>query len=461
MRENEFRNAVAGVNISVPVMGGRSKKYINFDNAASTPPLISVWKSLEKFKDYYSSVHRGTGYKSVVSTEIYDKAHDDALDFVSADKKYFTSIFVKNTTEGLNKIARRMQFAKGDIVLTSLMEHHSNDLPWRAVAQTVHVEIDDDGFLDLDDYRNKLKEFGGRVKLVAISGASNVTGLVTPIKELASMAHDAGAEILVDAAQLAPHRRIDMGRPGESESIDYLVYAGHKMYAPFGAAVLIGPKERFLKGDPDSVGGGTVSYVTLDDVQWAHLPDKEEAGSPNVIGALALSSAIDFYNKAGFDKIKEHEIELTKYALERFSKYKKIKLYGPSKWLDNQDRLGVISFNMDGCYHGIVAAILSYEGAIAVRNGCFCAHPYIQRLMKISDEQSAIFRAQINNGDRSVIPGMVRVSFGIYNTIDEIDRFFRVIDKIIKGKYKGEYEIDKRLGQAYPKNFQFPAGKEF
>jgi len=455
MKKIDFRKVVAGIETTVPVMGGGKKKYINFDNAASTPPLKAVWKSLEKFKDYYSSVHRGTGYKSVLSTRAYDQAHIDALRFVGADSKYFTAILVKNTTEAVNKLARRLQLSKDDVVLSSLMEHHSNDLPWRAQAQTEHIDIDDVGFLNLDDLREKLNRYSGRVKLVAITAASNVTGLMPPIHKIAAMAHDAGAKIMVDAAQIVAHRKVRMGTPEEKESIDFLVFSAHKMYAPFGTGVLIGPKHVFKKGDPDSVGGGTVNYVTLNDVQWAHLPDKEEPGSPNVPGAVAMSSAIRFFEETGFSAIAKHEKELTKYALKKLAKYKEIEFFGPNKWIAGEDRVGVISFNIEGLYHATAAAILSYEGAIAVRNGCFCAHPYIQRLLHVTDEEAARHRDDINNGIRVRVPGMIRISFGIYNTTAEIDRFIDTIDMIIAREYKGKYSVDKKSGESYPAGFSF------
>jgi cysteine desulfurase/selenocysteine lyase len=461
MNNIDLRSAVVGTNTTVPVIGGGRKRYINFDNAASTPPLKNVWESLRKFKDYYSSVHRGTGYKSIVSTRAYDNAHSRALKFVGADPDHFTAILVKNSTDGINKLARRLPLKPGDIVLSSLMEHHSNDLPWRAVARTEYIEIDDSGFLDMDDLRRKLAKFGKKVKLVTVSGASNVTGIIPPVKEIARLAHRAGAEFLLDAAQLAPHRKIRMGKPGGDDSVDYLVLSAHKMYAPFGSGVLVGPREVFRQGDPDTVGGGTVNYVTLNEVRWAHLPDKEEAGSPNVPGAVALSSAIDFFESVGFSRIASHEKDLTRYALKRFSEYPQIRLYGPSKWIPRSDRVGAISFNIDGFYHAETAAILSYEGAIAVRNGCFCAHPYIQRLLKITDGEATVYRDQIAAGDRSRVPGMVRISFGLYNTRREIDRFFDLMDIIVAGKYKGNYILDRHSGEVCPEGFTFDGMPRF
>ena len=461
MKNIDLKNSVVGTNVSVPILGGGRKRYVNFDNGASTPALKYVWDRLEKFKDYYSSVHRGTGYKSIISTKAYDNAHEAALKFVGADPKYYTSILIKNSTEGINKLANRLGLKKSDVVLSSVMEHHSNDLPWRMKAKTYHIEIDDNGYIDIDDYIAKLKKYGKKIKLVAVSGASNVTGIMSPVRDMARMAHKIGAEFLLDAAQLAPHRKINIGKPGAVDSFDYLVYSAHKMYAPLGSGALIGPKKTFYKGDPDMVGGGVVNYVTLDEIQWAHLPDKEEAGSPNVIGAVALTAAIDFFKQVGFSKIAKHERELTKYALKRFSEYENITLYGPKKMIPGEDRVGAISFNIDGVYHAIAAAILSYEGGIAVRNGCFCAHPYIQRMLKMTDNQAQIYKDDINNHIRSNIPGMIRISFGLYNTKNEIDHFFKIIDKIVNKTYKGKYKVDRKTGEAYPVNFKFPAEPRF
>jgi selenocysteine lyase/cysteine desulfurase len=456
MKKHDLKNAVVGANVYVPVIGGEKKRYINFDNAASTPPLKHVWKTLHKFKDYYSSVHRGTGFKSIISTKAYDDSHLKALKFAGADPNCFTAIFMKNTSDAINKLARRIDFRQGDVILSSLMEHHSNDLPWRAVARTEHIEIDDLGYLDLDDYRKKLRKFGRKVKLVAVTGASNVSGLIPPLRKMAELAHEAGAEFLVDAAQLVPHRKVRMGRPGQPDSFDYLAFSAHKMYAPFGTGVLIGPKKTFLRGDPDSVGGGTVNFVTRKVVQWAHLPDKEEAGSPNVVGAVALSAAIDYLNEVGFSTVAAHEKELTRYTLKRFSEIDGVTLYGPEKWIPGEDRVGAISFNVDDHFHATAAAILSYEGAIAVRNGCFCAHPYIQRLLQLSERDAKIYRDEINRKIRSHVPGMIRISFGLYNTRSEIDRFFEMIEKIVTRRYKGEYYVGRRSGEAFPKNFRFP-----
>ena len=221
----------------------------------------SVVEAVNSFLPYYSSVHRGAGFKSRVSTTAYDEAHDTIADFVGADRRRNTVIFGKNTTEAINKLAYRFPVADTSVVLSTEMEHHSNDLPWRARARVVRARVTDDGRLDEDDVDRLLAAYGRRVALLTVSGASNVTGLVQPIHRLARKAHAVGARILVDAAQLAPHRRIDVKPDDDPEHLDYVAISAHKMYAPFGTGALIGDRDTFLNGVPEYQGGGTVEIV--------------------------------------------------------------------------------------------------------------------------------------------------------------------------------------------------------
>ncbi len=280
-------------------------------------------------------MHRGTGFKSQLSTHAYEQSRSLVLDFVGADPAEHTCIFGKNTTEAINKLARRFPFtAEKDVVITSGMEHHSNDLPWRGVARTIHVGLTPDGRLDEADFDAQLKTYGKRVALVAITGASNVTGYINPIHRLAEKAHAAGAQILVDCAQLAPHRKVDMRPLDDPAHLDYVTISAHKMYAPFGTGALVGRRDTFEQGDPDQRGGGTVEIVTLDDVVWAGPPDRDEAGSPNTVGAVALAAAMHQLSAIGMEKVAEHEAELTEYALERLAKIpevQRLRRHGPGE----------------------------------------------------------------------------------------------------------------------------------
>src|SRR5512136_1324084 len=224
------RERVVGINQYVPLLDGNTRQYINFDNAASTPALRDVLETLNEFMLWYSSVHRGTGFKSKVATQAYDDAHRIVAEFVGANLRDHTVIFGKNATEAINKLSYRLPLTKDDVVLTSLLEHHSNDLPWRARAQAEHVRADETGRLDEADLDRLLEQYRGRVKLVAITGASNVTGHLPDVHRIAEKAHAAGAQLLVDCAQLAPHRRVAMGALDDPAHIDYVSLSAHKMY---------------------------------------------------------------------------------------------------------------------------------------------------------------------------------------------------------------------------------------
>jgi selenocysteine lyase/cysteine desulfurase len=454
MTNNNYATYFTGTNEEVPSLSGKTLRYINLDNAASTPPLIAVQKAINNFIKYYSSVHRGTGFKSQLSTFMYEDARRRTMDFVGADPRFHTCIFGKNTTEAINKLAHRFPFTQErNVVLTSGMEHHSNDLPWRSAAQLIHVQLSQDGQLDEEDFNYQIERFGERIALVAITGASNVTGYLNPIHRLAKKAHMVGAQILVDCAQLAPHRKINMLAVDDPGHLNYVVISAHKLYAPFGTGALIGPRATFEHGDPDQTGGGTVKIVTLEDVVWDDPPEREEAGSPNTIGAVALAAAIHQLEQIGMDVVAAHEAELTAYALERLKQLPDIKIYGDPDPRRAGDRLGVIPFQIEGYSHFLVSAILGYEFGIGVRSGCFCAHPYILHLLGLSSEQAEVVRRRILSGNRSDMPGMVRISFGLYNTKEDVITLVDALQHISEGHYQGNYIQNTLTGEYTPLNW--------
>jgi selenocysteine lyase/cysteine desulfurase len=457
---NDYRSFFIGLDALIPVMDGTCRCYTNLDNAASTPPLKAVQRTVDDFLVYYSSVHRGTGFKSQLSTHAYEQAREIVLNFVGADPTYHTCIFGKNTTEAINKLARRFPFnSQRDIVLTSGMEHHSNDLPWRAAAQVIHVGLTPDGRLDEPDFDEQLSRYASRVALVALTGASNVTGFINPIHRLASKAHAAGAMFLVDCAQLAPHRKIDMLPLDDPEHLDFITISAHKMYAPFGTGALIGRKDVFEQGDPDMVGGGTVEIVTLDNVVWSAPPEREEAGSPNTVGAVALAAAIRQLDQVGMAEVTHHESLLTRYALQGLSSIQGIRIFGDQDPSNTDDRLGVIPIQVEQVPHFLAAAILGYEYGIGVRSGCFCAHPYILHLLGLSKEEAAEVRRRMMEGDRSDMPGLIRASFGLYNTYEDVDTLLNALTHIASGDYKAKYIQDKTTGEYSPLGWRpdFPA----
>jgi selenocysteine lyase/cysteine desulfurase len=452
----ELRGRILGVNEEVPLLDGSRVPYVNLDNAASTPPFQEVMDEVGRFLPFYSSIHRGTGFKSRVSTEAYERAREIIGEFVGADQSANSVIFGKNTTEAINKLSYRLPLADDAVVITTMMEHHSNDLPWRGRADVVHVAVTPEGRLDEDDFDRQLEKHSGRIALVAVSGASNVTGFIQPIHELARKTHEHGGLILVDAAQLAPHRKVDMKSEGDREHIDFVAISAHKMYAPFGTGALIGPNDIFMQGAPEYSGGGTVDVVTADEVEWAGMPDRDEAGTPNVVGALAMAVAARVLMDVGMDQVAAHEQELVKYTLERLGAMKGITIYGETDPARASEKVGAIPFNMEGVSHFLVAAILGYEAGVGVRSGCFCAHPYVVHLLKLSDKEAATWRGQLLGGDKSSMPGMIRMSFGCYNNIDDIDRLLEMLERIAAGNYQGDYQLDISSGEYLPANYHEP-----
>jgi cysteine desulfurase/selenocysteine lyase len=440
----DVRKDIVGIATPVPLLDGTERQYIFLDNAASTPAFGRVLRCIEDFLPWYSGVHRGTGFKSLLATEIFDAAHDVVGRFVGADLATNTVIFLKNTTECVNKLANRADLRKDDIVITTAMEHHSNDLPWRKHCRIIHIGVLPDGHLDLVQLRTTLHEHKGKVKIVAVTGASNITGFVSPVHDIAVSAHEAGALLFVDAAQLAPHRRVDMLPDNDPRHLDFVALSAHKMYAPFGTGALVGPRAFFAKGEPDMVGGGVVEIVTLESARWNDPPHKDEAGTPNVIGGVALAAAIGVLKAVGMDTVAEHETALLRYAYDNLNTVPGIVLYGRTDSFE--DKVGTITFNLEGKHNSLVAAILGIEGGIGVRNGCFCAHPYVKHMLGVTPEEDHIFTEEVIAGNKSRMPGMVRASLGCYSNEADIDALVAMLHRIQRGEYRGTYRQNVATG---------------
>jgi selenocysteine lyase/cysteine desulfurase len=438
-RAGQWREHFAGVDLPVPVLGGGSVTGINLDNAASTPPLTRVREMVNRFSDVYSSVHRGTGFKSRLSTEAYEQARELVSDFLGVDEKAQVVIFVKGTTDALNRIAAEEARLDGRQVLVTEMEHHADLLPWRHRSGHVMVGLSDDGHIDLDAIEHALKAAEGRISLVAVCGASNVTGFVSPIHDIADLAHRHGARVSVDAAQLAPHHRIDARKAGDPGHLDFISFSGHKMYAPYGAGVLVAPRD-FFAGAPEVMGGGAISIVTWDDTVWADLPDREEAGSPNVIGAVALGVAIETLMELGFDRMLDDELALGRRMLAGLGEIPGVGVLGGTDAYTHASRLALASFVIEGMHHGLVAAALSHEWGIAVRHGCFCANPYVFHLLRMSKDDVTAVEGEVTAGRKKALPGAVRASLAPYNTEAEVDRFLEAVRHIARGHIRATYE---------------------
>jgi selenocysteine lyase/cysteine desulfurase len=301
------------------------------------------------------------------------------------------------------------------------------------------VGLSDDGHIDLEAIERALKTSEGKISLVAVCGASNVTGFVSPIHEIAELAHRHGARVSIDAAQLAPHHRIDMRPAGDPGHLDFVSLSGHKMYAPYGAGVLVAPRD-FFSGAPEVMGGGAISIVTWDDTVWADLPDREEAGSPNVIGAVAMGVAIETLLELGFKEMLDHEARLGQQLVDGLSGIPGVSVLGGAEPHAEESRLALASFVVDGMHHGLVAAALSHEWGIAVRHGCFCANPYVFHLLRMNKEAVNEVENEVTFGRRMALPGAVRASLAPYNTESEVERFIDAVSHVARGRVKADYE---------------------
>jgi cysteine desulfurase/selenocysteine lyase len=439
-----LRTLVVGVDRVVPTWAGERTVYVNFDNSATTPPFTAVSDCLVRYQDYYSSIHRGTGFKSLLSTRVYERCRTIVAGFVGADLTYHCVLFTQNATHSLNKLANRLGLTPDDVVLNTAMEHHSNILPWRRQGcRVVSARVRRcDGALDLGDLSARLHEERGRVRVVSVSGGSNVTGNIPPYREAARLAHRYGAWFALDATQLVPHRTVRMGPPDDPERIDFLAFSGHKMHAPFGAGVLVGPREVFQAGDPDTVGGGTVVTVGDGEVAWQEPPDKDEAGTPNVMGALALAKAAQVYEQLGRERLMAHERDMTRCCLRGLLGVDGLRLYGRRDPELRVDRLGVFALELDGYDHALLAAVLGYEWGIGVRNGCFCAQPYVRELLGLSAGEMARAMSKLKAATHTGVPGLVRVSLGVYNTKPEVDRLIGALRTIRREGPSAKYVLD-------------------
>ncbi len=450
------RELFAGMDADAPLLDGRSRPYVNLDNAATTPPLRCVLDHLYRCAGWYGSVHRGTGFKSLLSNEALHLSRERVGAFVGADPAYHTVVFCANTTDALNRLCNRFELQPGEMFLSTIVEHHSNLLPWRFKGQVDYVGAKSPcGMVDLEDLQAKLRQHHGKVRLVAVSGASNVTGLIPPLAQMARLVHAHGAQLLVDASQLVAHRPIVMGCATDPERIDFMVFSGHKMYAPFGSGVLIGPRDFFAASRPSLVGGGAVRLVTLSDIEWAEVPDKEEAGTPNLLGICALSRAMETLTEIGMQKIADHEQSLTRYTLARLEKIPGITIVGGCQMVNLTQRLGVIPIQAEGYNHAQLAAILGYEWGIGVRNGCFCAHPYIKHLLGVSDAELDGFLEELRGGRQRLLPGLVRISLGLHNTPADIDYLGTALETILRHGPQATYRFDAATESYSPEGFQF------
>ena len=449
---------VLGADHRVQTLSGEWVRQVFMDNAASTKPFRAVSTFLRDLEGYYSNIHRGTGFDSALCTARYEEARRIVKAFVNGDPNKDIVVPVRNTTEGLNLLANTCNTEPDEVVLATILEHHSNDLPWRGKARVEYVGVREDDSLAVEEFEQKLESLEGKVKIVAVTGASNVTGEVTPIHQIAEAAHRHGAKIVVDAAQLAPHRKVDMLPHDHPGHLDFVVFSAHKMNSPYGEGAIVGRRDHFADAAPYLQGGGTVFLVGLDHVVWADPPDKQEAGTPNILGLFALASAIKIYESIGMDQVAEHERNLTRKLLEGFAGIPNTEVLGATDTGDLDNRLGVLSFIVDGVPHQLAAAVLSYEFGIAVRSGCFCAHPLIKELLGVTREAEQECEIRLQQKDRRYLPGAVRASVGLHNTEEDVERLLAGMRVVAQRSWSGTYHQDTVTGEYSPEGFTFDFG---
>ena len=387
-------------------------KLIYFDNAATSQKprqVIDVMK--EFYEKYNANIHRGVHTLSQEASELYENAHKEVANFINADGME-EIVFVKNTTEAINLVAYSWalnKLSEGDEVLTTLLEHHSNIIPWEILSKirgfkVKYADINADGTLNIESLEQLTTE---KTRIICVSHVSNVTGAINDVKRIAKLAHEHDAIIILDGAQSVPHMPIDV----KNLDVDFLAFSGHKMLGPTGIGVLYGKRELLEEMEPFLGGGNMIKSVRCQSpngncqIEWHDLPWKFEAGTPNICGGIGLMEAVKYLRRIGMENVQRHERELTEYALKRFGEFEKVKFYGPK---DASLKCGIIPFNIDGMNPHDVALMLDSFG-IMIRSGYHCAEPLHRRLG---------------------IKGSARASFYIYNTKEEIDRFIEVLRNI-------------------------------
>ncbi|MEM4481867.1 MAG: cysteine desulfurase [Desulfurococcaceae archaeon] len=384
------------------------KKLVYFDNAATTHKPVQVIKAMEEFYGKHNAnIHRGLHTLSQEASQMYEDAHEIVAKFINA-YSWREVIFVNNTTEALNTVAygwALWKLKEGDEVVVTIMDHHSNMLPWRMIAQlrnakVRYIDITDEGYLRYDQLEEVLNE---KTRVVAFPIASNVLGTINDAKRIAKIAHEVGAIVVADGAQSVPHLPTNVRELG----VDFIAFSGHKMLGPTGTGVLWGRAEVLEEMKPFKVGGDTIKDVTVDSVVWHDLPWRFEAGTPNIAGGVGLAEAVKYLSRIGIERVREHEVELVRYTLKRFEELaSEITYYGPRS---PSDKTGVVSFNIKSMNHHVAGAALDLFG-IAVRSGMHCAHPLHYRLG---------------------LNGTVRASYYLYNTFEEVDYFIDALEKIV------------------------------
>jgi selenocysteine lyase/cysteine desulfurase len=425
-----------GCKTEYPTVDGKRGPRVYLDSAASTLMMAPAYEVGHEFLEHYASTHSDLHYAARGASHAFDWAHERVLEFVDADPDNYCSFFAgSGATAGFNRMAASLSRGRPErgIVLISEMEHHSNDLPHRHHnAQVIHIpcmgEFERYGGLDMDRLRAIFEEHGENINYIAVTGASNVTGAITPLGEVAALAHAVGAYLVVDASQMIAHAPVSMN----DADIDILVFSGHKIYAPGSPGAVIARKSLLNAIKPAELGGGMVDDVYLEEfMPTATLPDREEAGTPNIVGGIVLGAVLDLLTRAGMDKVREKEIGLIDFAWNGLKEIEAVSVYGPEP--SDVPRTGTIAFNIKGFDHGLTAAALNDYHNIQVRNGCFCAHPYVRELLKRELWEMDIDPDAPNaEADVERKRGMARASLGLYTTQADLEALLVAVRDLVE-----------------------------
>ena len=428
---------VLGRDVTVPLVTGGEVTYAALDYAASAPALQRVWDDVAAYAPYYGSVHRGAGYLSQLSTDLFENARKTVEEFLDC-RPDDQLIFTRSTTDSLNLLAAALPADCQVFVFET--EHHASLLPWQD-ARVTYLNAPRTPAQAVETLEQALAARDPQgPALVCVTGASNVTGELWPVRELAAAAHAHGARIVLDAAQLAPHHPVSV----QDLDVDWIAFSGHKLYAPFGSGVLAGRADWLQAADPYLAGGGASRKVSRRedggvDVEWHDSAARHEAGSPNVIGAYSIASACKALTEAGFDTLvarEQHLIEKVRAGLAEVPEVRVLSLFG-----DDAPRVGVISFVVDGWNSSHFAAALSAEYGIGVRDGLFCAHPLLRTLLGTDPQtQGECGAPEAAPGEKSL--NAIRVSFGAGTPDEHVDRFVTAVRELVTNGAKWTYHTE-------------------
>ncbi len=470
---DRLRQDFQGLNTRYHLADGRETPRYYLDSAASTLAMNCARQVADELLRYYANTHSQAHFSARIVNHAYDWAHRQVLNFVgSSDSGHHVACFAgSGSTASLNRLARVLAARRPerDIVLVSLMEHHANDLPHRRHAgQVIHIPLTGAapalGAVDMAALAQLLGQYRGRVNYVAVSAASNVTGIVNPVHDIAALAHAHGAWVVVDASQSVAHAPLSLSDTGAAErELDAVVFSGHKLYAPGSPGVMV-VRRALLEGqEPDELGGGMVDDVSVNGYQITdRFPDREEAGTPNIPGAVQLGAVLNVLQRIGMAQVHTAEQRLLRRLLAELTAIPGVRVYGDPD-PDRTPRLGVVSFNLAGLEHGLVAAVLNDYHNVAVRNGCFCAHPYVRELLK-PELWELDLDPDADDAEALIQPwrGMVRASLGLYSTDEDIDALLTGIHDLLANPdhYRAQYQADSD-GNFHHRTFTVSAASLF